>query len=195
MAFLRFAWRLGSRRWARRVLFWLIVRLSRLVGWRRAVRLLLLWIVVRLIGVFGWRRALRLLVRGASHWRLLVAAVWRATVLLLRAGRSALMLAGWARSRRAASLNHRPTYALRSAAGPKPRRLTAADRRSGGQLVQELRTTLPSRVARRRDEIRRSVLAAFGVDPNWRPPSRRTVSATSLADRKPRPELGKSSSH
>jgi hypothetical protein len=194
MVFLRFAWRLASRRWTRRVLLWLIVRLTRWVGWRRAVRLLLLWLVVRLIRLFGWRRAVRLLFRGASHWRLLVAAVWRATVLLLRAGRSALTLAGWARARRSASLNHRTTNALRSTDSPKPRRLSTADRRSGGQLVQELRTTLPSRVARRRDEIRRSLLAAFGVDPNWRPPSRRTAGATSAVDRKPRPELGASSS-
>ena len=194
MVFLRFAWRLASRRWARRVLLWLIVRLTRWVGWRRAVRLLLLWLVVRLIRLFGWQRAVRLLFRGASHWRLLVAAVWRATVLLLRAGRSALTLAGWARARRSASLNHRTTNALRSTGSPEPRRLSAADRRSGGQLVQELRTTLPSRVARRRDEIRRSVLAAFGVDPNWRPPSRRTAGVTSAVDRKPRPELGANSS-
>jgi hypothetical protein len=194
MAFLRFAWRLASRRWARRVLLWLIVRLTRWVGWRRAVRLLLLWLVVRLIRLFGWRRAVRLLFRGASHWRLLVEAVRRATVLLLRAGRTTLTLAGWARARRSASLNHRTPDALRSTDSPKPRRLPAADKRSGGQLAQELRTTLPLRVARRRDEIRRSLLAAFGVDPNWRPPSRRTVSATSVVDRKPRPELGTSSS-
>ena len=97
MAFLRFAWRLARRRWARRVLLWLTVRLTRWVGWRRAVRLLLLWLTVRLIRLFGWRPAMRLLFRGASHWRLLVVAVWRATVLMLRASRSALTLAGRAR--------------------------------------------------------------------------------------------------
>ena len=193
MVFLRFVWRLASRRWARRALLWLVVRLSRWVGWRRAVRLLLLWLVVRLIRWFGWGRAARLLLRGASHWRLLVAAVWRATVLMLRAGRSALTLAGWVRARRSAALNHRTTHALSSTVTARPRLLSAADMRSGGQLVKELRTTLPSRVARRRDEIRRSVLAAIGVDPNWRPPSRRTVAATSAADLKPRPELGASS--
>jgi hypothetical protein len=193
MVFLRFAWRLASRRWARRMLLWLTVRLTRWVGGRRAVRLLLLWLTVRLIRLFGWRRAMRLLFRGVSHWLLLVAAVWRASVLLLRAGRSALTLAGRARAHRSASLNRRTTNALRSTVSPKPRRLSAADSRSGGQLVQELRTTLPSRVARRRDEIRRSLLAAFGVDPNWRPPSRRTAGPTSSVDRKPRPELGATS--
>jgi hypothetical protein len=194
MGFLRFIWRLVKRRRARRVLLWLIVRVTRWVGLRRAVRLLLLWLVVRLIHLFGWRRAARLLLRSASHWRLLVAAVRRAAGLLLRAGRSALMLAGWVGARRSASLNHRTTGALRSTVSPKPRRLSAADTRSGGQLVQGLRTTLPSRVARRRDEIRRSILAAFGVDPDWRPPSRRTVGTTSAPDRKPRPELGANSS-
>jgi hypothetical protein len=195
MAFLRFIWRLvRRRRLARRVLLWLIVHVTRWVGLRRAVRLLLLWLVVRLIHWFGWRRAARLLLRGASHWRLLVAAVRRAAGLLLRAARSALMLAGWVGARRSASLNHRTVGALRSTVTPKPRRLSAADMRSGGQLVQELRTTLPSRIARRRDEIRRSILAAFGVDPNWRPPSRRTVGTTNAADRKPRPELDANSS-
>lgn len=186
MAFLRFAWRLARRRWARRVLLWLTVRLTRWVGWRRAVRLLLLWLTFRLIRLFGWRRAMRLLFRGASHWRLLVTAVWRATVLLLRAGRSALTLTGRVRAHRSASLNRRTTHALRSTVSPEPRRISAADRRSGGQLVQELRTTLPLRVARRRDEIRRSLLAAFGVDPNWRPPSRRTAGPTNAVDREPR---------
>jgi hypothetical protein len=194
MVSLRFAWRLARHRWARRVLLWLIARLSRWVRWRRGMRLLLLWLVVRLIRLFGWRRAVRLLARGAGHWRLLLAAVWRATVLLLRAGRSALMLAGWARAHRSASLDHRRTNALGSTVSPKPRRLSVADSRSGRQLLQELRTTLPSRVARRRDEIRRSVLAAFGVDPDWRPASRRTVGATSAANRKRQPELGTSSS-
>jgi hypothetical protein len=194
MVSLRFAWRLARRRRVRKVLLWLVSRLTRRLGWRRAVRLVLLWLVVRLIRLFGWRRAVRLLFRGASHWRLVLAAVWRATVLLLRAGRSALMLAGWARARRSALLNHRTTDALRSTVSPKPRHLSAADRRSGGQLVEELRRTLPLRVARRRDEIRRSVLAAFGVDPNWRPPSRRTVGVTGAADRRPRPELGARSS-
>ena len=194
MVFLRFIWRLVRRRRARRVLLWLIVRMTRWVGLRRAVRLLLLWLVVRLIRLFGWRRAARLLLRSASRWRLLVAAAWRAARLLLRAGGSTLMLAGWVGARRSASLNHRTIGALRSTVSPKPRRLSAADMRSGGQLVQELRTTLPSRVARRRDEIRRSILAAFGVDPDWRPPSRRTVGTTSAADRKPRTELGANSS-
>jgi hypothetical protein len=193
MVLLRLIWRLVRRRRARKVLLWLTVRVTRWVGLRRAVRLLLLWLVVRLIGLFGWRRAGRLLLRGASRWRLLVAAVRRAAGLLLRAGRSALMLAGWVGARRSASLNHRTIGALRSTNSPKPRRLPAADMRPAGQLVQELRTTLPSRVARRRDEIRRSILAAFGVDPDWRPPSRRTVGTTSAADRKPRAELGANS--
>ena len=194
MVFLRFFWRLVRRRRTRRVLMWLIVRVARWVGVRRAVRLLLLWLVVHLIHLFGWRRAARLLLRSASRWRLLVTAVWRAAGLVLRAGRSALMLTGWVGARRSVSLDHRTTRALHSTVTPKPRRLSAADMRSGGQLVQDLRTNLPSRVARRRDEIRRSVLAAFGVDPNWRPPSRRTVGTTSAADRKPRPELGTNSS-
>jgi hypothetical protein len=190
MVFLRFIWRLVRRRRARRVLLWLIVRVARWVGLRRAVRLLLLWLVVRVIRLFGWRRVARLLLRSAGRWRLLVAAVRRAAGLLLRAGASALMLAGWVEARRSASLNHRTIGALRSTVSSKPRRLPAADMRSGVQLAQELRTTWPSRVARRRDEIRRSILAAFGVDPNWRPPSRRTVGTTSAADRRPRPEQG-----
>jgi hypothetical protein len=169
MVFFYFVWRLVRRRWVRRVLLWLVVRLIRL---------------------FGWRRAVRLLFRGRGRWRLLAVGVWRAVVLLLRVGRSALMLAGRVRARSSPSLTHRTPAVLRSTVVPKRRRLTAADTRSVRQLGEELRRTLPSRVARRRDDIRRSVLAALGVDPNWRPPSRRAVGPTTAADRKPRPELG-----
>lgn len=171
MVFLHFVWRLVRRRWVRR---------------------LLLWLVVRLIRVFGWRRAAQLLLRGRGRWRVLAVGLWGAAVLLLRVGRSALMLAGWLRARSSPSLAHRITGALRSTVVPKRQRLPAADTRSAWQLGEGLRTTLPSRVARRRDDIRRSVLGAFGVDPDWRPPSRRAVGATTAADRKPRRELGES---
>jgi len=172
MVFLRLLWRLVRARWVRRVLFWLVFRLIRM---------------------FGWRRAVRLVFRERARWRSLAVGAWRAAVLLLRVGRSALMLAGWLRARATALLNHRTTYVLRSAGASERRRLSAAGTRQGLQTRQARPSTLSSRVARRRDDIRRSVLAAIGVDPNWRPPSRRAVGAASAADRTTRAELGKSS--
>lgn len=171
MAFLGLIWRLVRRRWVRRMLFWIAARLIR-------------W--------FGLRRTVRLLFRDRSRWRVLAVAVWRATGLLLRAARSVLMLAGW-RGARSALSSYRTSDALSSAAAPRRRRLPETGMRSSWQLGHDLRANLPSRVARHRDGIRRSVLAALGIDPNWRPPSRRAIGPPGAADRKRRPVLHENS--
>jgi hypothetical protein len=141
VAFPGVIWRVARRRWVRRVLIWMVMRLVRLFGWRRALRL-----------VFGER----------GRWRLAALGVWRATVWLLRLGRSAKALLGWVSS-------HVP----RSLAGQTLRvplvigswRLLGADAHRPGKL----RADLPRRLAHRRDNLRRSILVAVGVDPAWRP--------------------------
>ena len=121
----------------------------------RWTRRILVWVVVRLIRLFGWRRAVKLLFRGRGRWRLLAAALWRAAVRLLRVGRRVLILTG------------RP--------GPGRQRLmenrAKHDRGKRGWR---------RRIALRRDELRRSALAAVGVDPEWRPPSRRRLSEATV---------------
>lgn len=168
MPFIRLLWRLARRRWVRRVLF---------------------WIVVRLIRLFGWRRAVRLLVRGRGRWRLVALGVWRATVRLIRVGRPDLLLIGWLRGRATRSLGDGMGHTSRSSGSPRRRRLRAADAVSIIRDSRGLRTRLPSRLAHRRDDLRRSILAAVGVDPEWRPPSRRVGGASAIGRESP-PEIG-----
>ncbi len=67
MTLITLFWRLGRRRWMRRVLLWLVVRLIRL---------------------FGWRRAVRFALRGSGRSRLLLLALWRATIRRLGLARA-----------------------------------------------------------------------------------------------------------
>lgn len=134
MALIGLLWRVLRRRWTRRVLFWLVVRLIRL---------------------FGLRRAVRLLFSGRGRWRLLAGGLWRAAIRLLRAGGSLLALVGWRKARAA-----------------KP-----------------LRTSLRTRLARRRHDLRRAALTAVGVDPEWRPARKRRAGGSRAIERK-RTEIG-----
>jgi hypothetical protein len=137
---------------------------------------MLFWLVTRLIRLFGWRRAVKMVFRNRRHLRLAVIGGWRATVRLLRLGRSAWRLLGWIRE-------HGPQLltggrkALRLGAGPNHRGGHAA-LRPRAYPTGTFRTNLTSRVLHRRDKVRGSLLAAVGMDPNWRP------------DRKARPQLG-----
>jgi hypothetical protein len=162
----RLLWRLVRRRWLRRLLFWLGVRMVRKSGWRRTARLLF---------------------RGRRHWRLLVKVVWRATLGVLLLSRRTFRLIGWLRAHRPRSLGgQHPRKALRTRAVP---RLRAADARSGRQSAGEPRITLKRRVAQRRDVIRRSLLASVGVDPNWRPARRPPNGGAAAIGREQHPEL------
>ena len=147
-------------------LLWRLVR-------RRWVRRVLFWVVARLLRLFGWRRVVKLLFRGRGGWRALLVGTWRAAVRLLRLGRSALLLIGWTRARAPLRLAH--------GAG-------------GGSRPAVLSWSLSSRIARRRDELRRSLFAAVGVDPEWRPRSRRGIGDGRPAGRQARSQLGDSSS-
>ena len=153
MAFITLLWRLVRRRWVRRMLLWLVVRLLRL---------------------FGWRRVVRLLARGRGGWRLLALGAWRTAIRLLRLGRSVLVLIGWAGAR-------------------TPRRLGRRRARNAKQR-KALSRSFSSRVAHRRDNLRRSLLAAVGVDPGWRPKSRRRIGDGSVAGHRVRSQLGETSS-
>jgi hypothetical protein len=158
MVMLRVLWRLVRHRWTRKIL---------------------LWVAVRLLRLFGWRRALKLLFRGRGRWRLLAVGVWRVAVRLLRVGRSALTLSGWPRARRRPLLGHgkhsRHGATLGSTLRPRlthdAKRSTLRPRLTHGAK----RSTLGPRLARRRDELRRLALTALGIDPDWRPPSRRGI--------------------
>jgi hypothetical protein len=147
MALLRFLWRVARRRWVMRLLLWLAVRLVRLFGWRRSVKL-----------VFRQRRRFRFVAVG----------MWRATVGLLRFGMSAWILIGWIRKHGPRALGH-GKGTLRSQVSPELGRLRAADPPWPLDRRRHARTNFSSRLARRRDELRRSVLVAVGVDPGWRP--------------------------
>lgn len=170
MVVFRLLWRVIRRRWVRRVLFWIIVRLLRL---------------------FGWRRVVRLLFRGRWRWRAIASGLWRVAVGLLRMARSLLMLGG-ARTRSSRPLGHRTRAGLRSGVGPRRRRLESGGTPRARQLRRRLRTRLAPELARRRDDLRRAVLASVGVDPDWQPPSRRALRDPSAVGRGTRPELGDS---
>ena len=170
MAFIALLWRLVRRRWVRQMLLWLVVRLLRL---------------------FGWRRAVKLAFRERRHWRTLAVGAWRAAVGLLRVGRAAFILLGWLRPRVWRPLRQGTTYALRrSTVAPAPRRLRAGDEQSVLRLSPTLRAKWAPRVARRRDEVRRSLLAAVGVDPYWRPARKPRAGDARAIGPKNRPELG-----
>lgn len=138
MAFIGLLWRVLRRRWARRALLWLVVRLLRL---------------------FGWRRAVKLLFRGRSRWRVLAAGLWRATVRLLRVGRAALILAGWRKTpsakplrtgmrRRLARRRDDLRRAALAAVGVDPEWRPARKRRAGGsRAIGRKRPELGERVA------------------------------------------------
>ncbi len=189
MAFIALLWRLARSRWARRMLFWLVLRLLR-------------W--------FGWRRAAKLAFRGRRHWRILAVGAWRAAVRLLRLGRLTFILLGWLGPRAWRVLRPSTRHTLqRSTVVPTHRRLRAGDEQSALRLPPTLRVPRTLRVpptvradwaprlARRRDEVRRSLLAAVGVDPNWRPARKpRAGEARAIAGEaravghRNRPELG-----
>jgi|SRR5579875_1646367 len=144
MAFLRLVWWVCRRRWVRRAV---------------------LWLVARLIRMFGWRRAMKLLFRERRHWRFAAMGAWRAAVRLLRWGRSAWLLIGWVRA-------HMPR---RLGGGTSRSQLSSGSwrRLADAQLALHQRGArragLRPQLARRRDSIRRSILGAIGVDPDWRP--------------------------
>jgi hypothetical protein len=168
MFFIRLLWRLARRRWVRRFLVWLVIRLIRL---------------------FGWRRTVKLLFRGRRRWRVLAMGAWRATVRLLRMGRPALMLIGWLRTEAPRQLGDGISDRPGSRVVRRRRRSWAAEALFL-KLPESIRTDLPPRLAHRRDELRRSVFAAVGADPNWQPPSRRRVGDANAVVRRKRPEIG-----
>ena len=139
MFVIRLLWRLLRRRWLRRLLFWL---------------------AVRVIKLFGWRRAGRLVLRGRGRWRLLALGAWRGAVRLLRLGRAALLVIGWA-ARASQRLSSGKRAAPFAAHLPTRGRARAGHRRG--------------RLARRRDELWRAALTTFGLDPEWRPRSGRKL--------------------
>ncbi len=141
--------------------FWRAVR-------RRPVLRVLLWIVVRLIGWFGWRRSVKLVFRQRRRGLAIALGLWRATVGLLRLGRLAWILIGWIRQHSPRLLGHRKET-LQSQLFPERRGLRAPDTARSLHVRGTVGPNVSSRLARRRDELRRSVLAAIGVDPEWRP--------------------------
>jgi hypothetical protein len=127
----------------------------------RWTRRILFWLIGRVVRWFGWRRSLRMLFKG-SRWRRVALGMWRVATWLLRASRFTLgLLAG---------RGHRRRQRLDRGRSP--------NMRSWGP-----------RLARRRDKVRRSLLAAAGVDPEWRPASRRNTGTDSLTGRLGHPEL------
>ena len=171
MAFIGLLWRLARRRWVRRLLVWLVIRLLRL---------------------FGWRRVVRLLFRGRTPWRVLAAGVWRAAVWLLRRSPVLIPLV-WPRARALRRLT-RPGDTRRSGflTTPQPQGAGASWTL---QLSRSVRANMSPRLARRRDEIRRSLFAAVGVDPDWMPPSRRRASGARSVTGSNRAELGETTSY
>jgi len=175
MLFIRMLWRLVRMPWRLTRLVRRLARLLRRLFGRRWLRRLVLWLVARQIRKSGWRSTAKLLFRGSRHLRALVVASWRATIGLLRLGRRVVRLIGWIRAHTPRALGQRTHKSLRARVVP---RLAEGQVHPTGQLSRELRNTLPRRVAHRRDVIRRSLFAAVGVDPNWRP-ARRTPSKRS----------------
>lgn len=185
MLLIRILWRLVRLPWPLVRLLWRLIR-------RRWLRRLLLWLGVRLIRKSGWRRTAKLLFRGRRHWRLLAKSAWRTALGLLLLGRLAFRLIGWLGAHRPRSLGgQKPRKGLRTRVVP---RLGAAEAQSTHRLGVERRTTLQRRVAQRRDVIRRSLLSAVGVDPNWRPARRPPSNRAGVIGREPHPELGDATS-
>src|SRR5579875_46477 len=126
MALIGLLWRLARRRWVRRVLVWLMVRLIRL---------------------FGLRRVVRLLFRGRTPWRMLATGLWRATVWLLRRGTILIPLAT-PRAHILRRLGRGSADSRRSILMPRGQRPHPADTPWTLQLSRSVRTNLAPRVAR-----------------------------------------------
>jgi hypothetical protein len=175
MSFIRLPWLAAQLLWrAIRLLWWLVrlpwrlARLPRRLLGSRWLRRLLLWWLGRKVRESGWRGTATYLFRQRRHLRTLVVASWRATVGLLRMGRRIVRLIAWVHAHTPRALGQRAQGTLRARVVPG---LTAGDRASDRwlSLASQPRTPMSRRVAHRRDVIRRSVLSAVGVDPNWRP--------------------------
>ena len=163
MLFLRLLWLLIRLPW------WLARlprRLARLLGElfrERWFRRLLAWLLVRQVRRSGVRGTAKLLARGV---RLLLKASWRTTLGMFWLGKRVIHLIGWLDQHRPAMLARRSQRSLRARiilGLPASRSPTTADHRA------QKRAPISRRVAHRRDVIRRSLLSAVGVDPNWRP--------------------------
>lgn len=147
----------------------LLLRFAWRVIWRRPIFKMLLWVVLTLVRRFGWRRSAKFAFAQRRRGYAAVRGLWRAAVRLLRLGRSVWTLIAWVRRNLPRLLRGGGTQALRSASVPQDRRLRAPYVTRSLDTQRPVRPNLSSRVARRRDEVRRSLLAAMGVDPNWRP--------------------------
>ena len=166
MFFLRLLWFLIRLPWWLARLPGQLARFVRQLFREPWFRRLLAWLLVRQVRRSGVRGTAKLLLRGA---RLLLTASWRTTLGLFRLGRGVIRLIGWLDAHRPRALGQRDQRSLRARiilALPASRVATA------GAYPLPLRTPLSRRVAHRRDVIRRSLLAAVGVDPNWRPARR-----------------------
>jgi hypothetical protein len=169
MVFLRLLWFIIRLPWWLARLPRRIARLVRRLLGQRWFRRLLSWLLVRQVRRSGARGTARLLLRAA---RVLLSASWRTTLGLLRLSRQVIRLIGWLDA-------HRPAALGRSSRRSLPARIIRALPSSRPAAAAEhpsrRRPTLSRRVAQRRDVIRRSLLAAVGADPNWRPARRSTT--------------------
>jgi len=166
MLFIRLLWRLVRLPWRAARLLRRAARLLRRLFGRRWLRRLVLWLVARQVRKSGWRATAKFLFRGRRHLRALIVASWRSTIGLFRLGRRVIHVIGWIRAHTPRALRQQTQKSLRARVVP---RLAAGQAHPTRELSRELRNTLPRRVAHRRDVIRRSLFAAVGVDPNWRP--------------------------
>jgi hypothetical protein len=169
MLFIRLLWRLVRLPWRLARLLRRLVRLLRRLFGRRWLRRLVLWFVARQVRKSGWRGTAKFLFRGRRHVRALIVALWRSTIGLFRLGRRLIHLIGWIRAHKPRALGQQTHKSLRARVVP---RLAPGEAHPTRQLSRELRNTLPRRVAHRRDVMRRSLFAAVGIDPNWRPARR-----------------------
>jgi hypothetical protein len=169
MLFIRLLWRLVHLPWRLARSVRRIARLLRRIFGRRWLRRLVLWLLARQVRRSGWRGTAKFLFREVRHLRALMAASWRAAIGLLWLGRRIVHLIGWIRAHTPRALGQQTHKSLRARIVP---RLAAGEAAPTRQLSRELRNTLPRRVAHRRDVIRRSLFAAVGIDPNWRPARR-----------------------
>lgn len=167
MAFLRFLWR--------------SIR-------RRPVLRLLLRTVLRLVRWFGWWRSAKLVFRQRRHGYAGAVALWRASLRLLRLGRAAWFLIGWIRRHGPRLFAHgKETLGFQVLA---ERRRLRAPGTASVLRIRTVRPNLTSRMARHRDELRRSVLSAMGVDPEWRPNRKRHGAHARATGRERHPRLG-----
>ena len=166
MSFLRLLWLLIRLPWWLARLPARLVRAARRLIRQRWFRRLLAWLLMRQVRRSGVRGTAKLLLRGV---RLLLTASWRTTLGLFRLGRRVVRLIGWLDAHRPGALGRRRQRSLRARIVLA---LPAAHSAAAAQHPAQLRSPLSRRVAHRRDVIRRSLLAAVGVDPNWRPARR-----------------------